>query len=135
MAPTCTATRTVSAAEALFASFAAFSQSCLNACAGFNLLCNLDETTPETSLWVVPHSHNWGHLDIPSLVSEHGERLPTALPVLTKPGDIAFSSRNMLHGRPTHDHCWESGLHSSKECQQSSCKQAPSRIPALAARP
>ena len=67
-------------------------------CIGFNLFCNLDETTPETSLWVVPHSHNWGHLDIPSLVSEHGERLPTALPVLTKPGDIAFSSRNMLHG-------------------------------------
>lgn len=58
---------------------------------GFNLFCNLDETTPENSLWVVPHSHTWGHLDIPSLVEAHGERLPTALPVLTQPGDIAIS--------------------------------------------
>ena len=38
-----------------------------------------------------------GHLDIPQIVGQHGERIPGALPMITSPGDVVICNRNALH--------------------------------------
>lgn len=64
---------------------------------GFNFMAQLHGSTAENAVWAVPGSHRWGHLDIPQIIAEHGERLPGALPMITEPGDVVICNRNALH--------------------------------------
>lgn len=66
---------------------------------GFNFMAQLEETNPENALWVVPGSHKVGKIDIKKLVDEaETDRLPDAVPMLCKAGDIAICNRQALHG-------------------------------------
>ena len=48
----------------------------------------LHGSTAANAVWILPGSHRWGHLDIPQMVATHGERLPTAVPMISEPGDV-----------------------------------------------
>jgi ectoine hydroxylase-related dioxygenase (phytanoyl-CoA dioxygenase family) len=66
---------------------------------GFNFMGQLYGCTAANGVWVVPGSHKRGKLDITALVAEAGaERLPDAVPVICKPGDVAMTNRQALHG-------------------------------------
>jgi hypothetical protein len=66
---------------------------------GFNFMAQLYGCTPANGLWVVPGSHRLGKVDIKSWVAEAGtERLPTAVPLVCAPGDVAITSRQAVHG-------------------------------------
>ena len=60
-------------------------------------MAQLHGSTAENAVWVLPRSHRWGHLDIPQIIAQHGERVPGALPLITNPGDVAMCNRNCLH--------------------------------------
>ena len=62
-----------------------------------NYMAQLHGSTAENAVWVLPRSHRWGHLDIPQIIAQHGERVPGALPLITNPGDVAMCNRNCLH--------------------------------------
>ncbi|MEM7427791.1 MAG: phytanoyl-CoA dioxygenase family protein [Pseudomonadota bacterium] len=65
---------------------------------GFNLMGQLYGSTPKNGVWVVPGSHRQGKVDIKKAVSEAGtERLPNAVPIVCKPGDVAVTNRQTLH--------------------------------------
>jgi ectoine hydroxylase-related dioxygenase (phytanoyl-CoA dioxygenase family) len=68
-----------------------------NAEHGFNFMAQLHGSTADNAVWALPRSHRWGHLDIPQLVAQHGERVPGALPMITSPGDVVICNRNALH--------------------------------------
>ena len=54
---------------------------------------------PANGVWVVPGSHKLGKIDIAALAAEAGsERLPEAVPMICKPGDVAITNRQALHG-------------------------------------
>jgi hypothetical protein len=53
-------------------------------------------STAENGVWVVPKSHRVGRIDIPELVQKHGDRIPGALPMVCKPGDVVIANRNCL---------------------------------------
>ena len=66
---------------------------------GFNFMAQLYGCTPANGVWVVPGSHRLGKLDIKAMVAEAGtERLPTAVPIVCKPGDVAITNRQSVHG-------------------------------------
>ena len=66
---------------------------------GFNFMGQLYGCTAANGVWVVPGSHKRGKIDIKTLVAEAGtERLPDAVPILCKPGDVAMTNRQALHG-------------------------------------
>ncbi|HYM29764.1 MAG TPA: phytanoyl-CoA dioxygenase family protein, partial [Candidatus Cybelea sp.] len=66
---------------------------------GFNFMAQLYGCTAANGVWVVPGSHKRGKLDIKALVAEAGsERLPDAVPMICKPGDVAITNRQALHG-------------------------------------
>lgn len=66
---------------------------------GFNLMAQLYGCTPANGVWVVPGTHRIGKVDIPAMVAEAGsERLPDAVPIVCKPGDVAMTNRQVLHG-------------------------------------
>ena len=67
---------------------------------GFNFQAQLYECTARNCLWVVPGTHKLGRIDIRSLVAENGgsERLPGAVPLLCRPGDVTIANRQVLHG-------------------------------------
>ncbi|MEZ5815521.1 MAG: phytanoyl-CoA dioxygenase family protein [Hyphomicrobiaceae bacterium] len=66
---------------------------------GFNMMAQLYGCTAANGVWVVPGSHKLGHIDIKKWVSEAGtERLPEAVPIVCKPGDVAVTNRQTLHG-------------------------------------
>jgi hypothetical protein len=66
---------------------------------GFNFMAQLYGCTPTNGVWVVPGSHKQGKLDIAALVAKAGsERLPEAVPMICKPGDVAITNRQALHG-------------------------------------
>ena len=66
---------------------------------GFNFMTQLYDTTAENALWVVPGSHKLGKIDIRKRVAEEGtDRLPEAVPMLCKTGDVAICNRQVLHG-------------------------------------
>jgi len=55
--------------------------------------------TPANGLWVVPGSHRMGKVDIKAWVAAAGtERLPGAVPLVCKPGDVAITNRQAVHG-------------------------------------
>ena len=67
-------------------------------------MAQLHGSTAENAVWVLPRSHRWGHLDIPQMIAQHGERVPGALPLVTEPGDVAMCNRNCLRPLATSEH-------------------------------
>jgi hypothetical protein len=66
---------------------------------GFNMMAQLYGCTAANGVWVVPGSHKLGKIDIRKWVAEAGtERLPEAVPIVCKPGDVAITNRQTLHG-------------------------------------
>src|SRR5262245_39232114 len=66
---------------------------------GFNFMGQLYGSTAANGVWVVPGSHKLGKIDIRQWVAEAGtERLPEAVPIVAKPGDVAITNRQALHG-------------------------------------
>ena len=66
---------------------------------GFNFMAQVYGCNALNGLWVVPGSHRRGRADIKSMVSAAGsDRLPEAVPLICKPGDVAISSRQIIHG-------------------------------------
>ena len=66
---------------------------------GFNFMGQLYGCTAANGVWVVPGSHKLGKIDIKRWVAEAGsERLPEAVPIICKPGDVAITNRQTLHG-------------------------------------
>jgi ectoine hydroxylase-related dioxygenase (phytanoyl-CoA dioxygenase family) len=66
---------------------------------GFNFMGQLYGCTPANGLWVVPGSHRLGKVDIKAWVEAAGtERLPDAVPLICKPGDVAITNRQAVHG-------------------------------------
>jgi len=68
-------------------------------CHGFNFMGQLYGSTPANGVWVVPGSHKLPKADIRAKVTAAGsERLPDAVPIICKPGDVAITNRQALHG-------------------------------------
>lgn len=66
---------------------------------GFNFMGQLYGCTAANGVWVVPGSHKLGKIDISKLAAQAGtERLPDAVPIICKPGDVAMTNRQALHG-------------------------------------
>ena len=66
---------------------------------GFNFMAQLYGSTPANGVWVVPGTHKTGRVDIVAKVAEAGtERLPDAVPMVSDPGDVVISNRQLLHG-------------------------------------
>jgi hypothetical protein len=66
---------------------------------GFNFMAQLYGCTAANGLWVIPSSHKLGKVDIKSMCVEgEADRIPGAVPLLCKPGDVAMSSRQIVHG-------------------------------------
>ena len=66
---------------------------------GFNFMGQLYGCTPANGVWVLPGSHRQGKIDIAARVAEAGtERLPDAVPMVSGPGDVIISNRQLLHG-------------------------------------
>jgi hypothetical protein len=66
---------------------------------GFNFMAQLYGCTAANGVWVVPGSHKLGRIDIARRAAEAGsERLPDAVPVICRPGDVAMTNRQALHG-------------------------------------
>ncbi|MCW5747671.1 MAG: phytanoyl-CoA dioxygenase family protein [Alphaproteobacteria bacterium] len=66
---------------------------------GFNFMAQLYGCTAANGVWVVPGSHKLGRADIKAMVAAAGtERLPDAVPIICKPGDVAITNRQTVHG-------------------------------------
>ena len=66
---------------------------------GFNFMAQLYGCTAANGVWVVPGSHKQGRVDIRELVAKAGsERLTDAVPIIARPGDVAITNRQALHG-------------------------------------
>ncbi len=66
---------------------------------GFNFMGQLYGSTAANGVWVVPGSHKRGKADIRAMVAAAGtERLPDAVPIVCKPGDVAITNRQAVHG-------------------------------------
>ena len=66
---------------------------------GFNFMAQLYGCTAANGLWLVPGTHKLGKLDINAmLVENEADRIPSAVPLICKPGDVAMSSRQIVHG-------------------------------------
>ena len=67
---------------------------------GFNFQVQLYSCTAANGLWVVPGTHKAGRVDIKQRVKDNGgsERLPGAVPLVCKAGDVTIVNRQMLHG-------------------------------------
>ncbi len=66
---------------------------------GFNFMGQLYGSTAANGLWVVPGSHRNGKADIRAWADACGsDRLPVAVPLLSKPGDVAITNRQAVHG-------------------------------------
>jgi len=66
---------------------------------GFNFMAQLYGCTAANGVWVVPGSHKLGKVDIAALAAKAGsERLPEAVPMICKPGDVVITNRQSLHG-------------------------------------
>ena len=66
---------------------------------GFNFMVQMYDCTAANAIWYVPGTHAMGKLDIREVVREAGgNRLPQAVPLICKAGDVAISNRQILHG-------------------------------------
>ncbi len=66
---------------------------------GFNFMVQLFGSTAANGLWFVPGSHLEGKLDLKTMIDGNGGNLlPDAVPLISKPGDVAISNRQIVHG-------------------------------------
>lgn len=66
---------------------------------GFNFMAQLYGCTAANGLWIVPGSHKLGKVDLTTLLKDgDGDRIATAVPLLCNPGDVAITSRQLVHG-------------------------------------
>jgi ectoine hydroxylase-related dioxygenase (phytanoyl-CoA dioxygenase family) len=66
---------------------------------GFNFMAQLYGSTAATGVWYVPGSHKLGKVDLKTMIGEAAtERLPQAVPMLSEPGDVTISNRQVIHG-------------------------------------
>ena len=66
---------------------------------GFNFMAQLYGCTAANGVWVVPGSHKLNKVDIKAMVAAAGsDRLPDAVPIICKPGDVAITNRQAVHG-------------------------------------
>ena len=66
---------------------------------GFNFMAQLYGCTPANGVWVIPGSHKRRKVDIKAMVAAAGsERLLDAVPLVCKPGDVAITNRQAVHG-------------------------------------
>ena len=66
---------------------------------GFNFMAQLYGSTAANGLWVIPGSHRTGKADIRALVAAAGsERLPDAVPLVCRAGDVTITNRQVVHG-------------------------------------
>ena len=66
---------------------------------GFNFMAQIYGSTAANGVWVLPGSHKQGKLDIKGLIEANNgsDRLPGAVPMVCKPGDVVMSNRQALH--------------------------------------
>jgi hypothetical protein len=66
---------------------------------GFNFMAQLYGCTAANGVWVVPGSHKLGRADIRAMAARAGcDRFPDAVPIICKPGDVAITNRQAVHG-------------------------------------
>ncbi len=66
---------------------------------GFNFMAQLYGSTPGNGVWALPGSHVHREVDVPALVEESGsERIRHAVPMVSGPGDVIISNRQLVHG-------------------------------------
>jgi len=66
---------------------------------GFNFMAQLYGCDAVNGLWVVPGTNRSGKVDIKAMAEAAGsDRLPDAVPLICKPGDVAMTSRQAVHG-------------------------------------
>ncbi len=66
---------------------------------GFNFMAQLYGCDAVNGLWVAPGSHCGGRADIKAMAAAAGsDRLPQAVPLVCRPGDVAIVNRQALHG-------------------------------------
>ena len=66
---------------------------------GFNFMAQLYGCTAANGVWVVPGSHAPGRADIRAMAARAGsDRLQDAVPLICKPGDVAITNRQAVHG-------------------------------------
>ena len=66
---------------------------------GFNFMVQMFDCTAANAIWYVPGTHAAGRVDIREAVrAAGGNRLPGAVPLICKAGDVAMSNRQILHG-------------------------------------
>lgn len=66
---------------------------------GFNTMLQVYGCDAANGLWVVPGSHLLGKLDIKQLRDAEGsDRLPSGVPLICGPGDVAVTNRQAVHG-------------------------------------
>ncbi|MGI9524497.1 MAG: phytanoyl-CoA dioxygenase family protein [Hyphomicrobiaceae bacterium] len=66
---------------------------------GFNMMAQLYGCDAANGLWIVPGTHRQGKVDIKAMVAAAAsERLPDAVPLICKPGDVAITNRQAVHG-------------------------------------
>ena len=66
---------------------------------GFNLMAQVYGCTPANGVWIVPGSHKLRKVDIAAMVAEAGTtRLPDAVPMVCRPGDVGITNRQAVHG-------------------------------------
>jgi hypothetical protein len=65
---------------------------------GINLMPHLFDGTAANGLWCLPGSHKTGRQDIVGLTKNAGSvRLPEAVPMICKAGDVLLTNRQILH--------------------------------------
>ena len=67
---------------------------------GVNFMAQLYGSTAWNGVWVVPGTHKLGKISIKQRKEENGgsDRLPGAVPMVCKAGDVVMANRQLLHG-------------------------------------
>ena len=66
---------------------------------GFNFMAQLYGSTAANGVWYLPGTHATGRVDLKSMLAAAGsDRLPHAVPLIAKAGDVAISNRQVVHG-------------------------------------
>jgi hypothetical protein len=66
---------------------------------GFNFMAQLYGSTPGNGVWALPGSHVHRAVDVRALVEASGsERIRDAVPMISGPGDVIVSNRQLVHG-------------------------------------
>jgi hypothetical protein len=66
---------------------------------GFNFMAQLYGSTAANGVWYLPGTHATGKVDLKTIIAAAGsDRLPNAVPLISAPGDVAISNRQVVHG-------------------------------------